>query len=210
MNMHGEIKTVRNFILIAVFLVILFLPLPVYAGEYFGKYSGHVQAEWLPDGRHMKLSEDFEFVDPNGLTWLAPKGSKVDGASIPFIAWSLIGAPFSGKYRDASVIHDIACQRRNRTWEVSHLAFYYAMRASNVDVTKAKAMYSAVYHFGPRWTIWNLPLDNIRTPYMSIPVPLFSPEKTLTSDRFGDLLVAIQESEQSASPLSLKQIQDFK
>jgi hypothetical protein len=75
----------------------------------------------------------------------------VDGASIPKFAWSIIGGPFEGKYRDASVIHDVACVARSAPWEYVHLVFYYAMLASGVDKTTAKIMYAAVYHFGPRW-----------------------------------------------------------
>src|SRR5262249_13191170 len=57
-----------------------------------------------------------------------------------------------GKYRDASVIHDVACQLRQRPWELVHLTFYNAMRAAEVDWTLARIMYAAVYHLGPRWT----------------------------------------------------------
>ena len=42
-------------------------------------------------------------------TWTAPKGAKVDGASIPQLFWTPIGGPFEGKYRYASVIHDTEC-----------------------------------------------------------------------------------------------------
>ena len=119
--------------------------------EYFGCFQGTVKTEWLSDGRTMKLLEDFSFIDCEGLTWLAPKGRSIDGASIPRFAWSIVGSPFSGRYRKASVIHDIACDDRVRPWESVHLAFYYAMRASKVALIKAKLMYAAVYHKGPRW-----------------------------------------------------------
>ena len=121
--------------------------------EYFGKYMGTVQVEWLDEGRKMRLLSDFSFEDPNGLVWSAKKNQMVDGASIPSSLWSFVGSPFSGKYRDASVIHDIACDEKTRTWEVVHLAFYYAMRASGVSELRSKIMYGAVYHFGPRWPI---------------------------------------------------------
>jgi hypothetical protein len=120
--------------------------------ENFGKYVGTVKSEWLQDGRKMKLLEDFLYEDPKGLSWKAPSGAIVDGASIPSIAWSVVGTPFYGKYRDASVIHDVACQKKNRNWEDVHLAFYNAMRTSGVSKRKAKIMYAAVYHFGPRWS----------------------------------------------------------
>ena len=98
-----------------------------------------------------KLLSDFSYIDPNGIIWLAKENSEIDGASIPTFAWTFIGSPFVGKYRKASVIHDIACEERARTWQSVHLAFYNAMRASGVNSAKAKMMYAAVYHRGPRW-----------------------------------------------------------
>lgn len=100
----------------------------------------------------MKLISPFTYIDPAGGQWLAPAGSIIDGASIPKFAWSIIGGPFEGQYREASVVHDIACNLKQRPWELVHLTFYYAMRASGVDSTLAAIMYAAVYHFGPRWT----------------------------------------------------------
>ena len=116
-----------------------------------GHYDGKVVTEWLHDGRKMVLVEPFVYVDGAGLKWEAPTGSKIDGASIPPAAWSLIGGPYEGKYREASVIHDVACQRKDRPWENVHLAFYEAMLASGVDPILAKIMYGAVYQGGPRW-----------------------------------------------------------
>jgi hypothetical protein len=117
----------------------------------FGKFSGNVKVEWLTD-RKMRLLERLEYTDPDNLVWVAPKGSVIDGASIPKQLWTIIGSPFVGKYRDASVIHDIACDQKKYPWADVHEAFYNAMRASGVAVAKAKIMYGAVYHFGPRWS----------------------------------------------------------
>ncbi len=123
------------------------------AQEYFGEFiGGKVKAEWVEDNREMTLLADFSFKDPNGLIWTAKKGDIIDGASIPQMLWTFIGSPFSGKYRQASVIHDVACVEKLRTWEVVHLAFYYAMRTSGVNALKAKIMYAGVHHFGPRWS----------------------------------------------------------
>jgi len=119
----------------------------------FGKYIGTVKSEWLPDGRKMRILELFTYIDPKGIDWQAPAGSIVDGASIPRVAWPIIGGPFEGKYRDASVIHDVACVEQARSWEDTHMAFYTAMRASGVSYSKASLMYCAVYHLGPRWPI---------------------------------------------------------
>lgn len=119
----------------------------------FGYFSGSINTEWISDGKLMRLLKSISFTDPNGMIWEAPKNSIIDGASIPQFAWSFIGSPFVGKYRYASVIHDVACEQKRRTWEVTHLAFYYAMLASDVSWLQANIMYAAVYHFGPRWPI---------------------------------------------------------
>jgi hypothetical protein len=129
----------------------------------FGKYVGVVQAEWLTDGRRMRLLANFSYIDPKGQEWEAKLGRVVDGASIPQFAWSIIGGPFEGKYRNASVIHDIACEDRVRPWATVHEAFFWAMKASQVENWLAKTMYAAVYHLGPRWNqqvvVSNLPKE---------------------------------------------------
>lgn len=117
----------------------------------YGSFVGEVQTKWLGDGRKMELLESMAYIDPRGITWDAPKGWVIDGASIPQFAWSLIGGPYDHKYRVASVIHDVACDRKSRRWEDVHEAFYNAMRASGVESARARIMYGAVYHFGPRW-----------------------------------------------------------
>lgn len=117
----------------------------------WGRFIGEVKVIWLENGNQMQLTENFQYIAPDNTIWTAPKGLVVDGATIPRVAWSIIGAPFNGIYRNASVIHDAACVARKSSWQSTHKAFYTAMLASGVDPTKAKMMYAAVYHFGPRW-----------------------------------------------------------
>ncbi|MEM6535132.1 MAG: DUF1353 domain-containing protein [Pseudomonadota bacterium] len=103
------------------------------------------------DGRKAVLIEDFTYIDSDNVAWTAPSGWVVDGASIPQALWGFIGGPFSGKYRNASVIHDYYCDERIRPWEEVHRVFYDAMLTSGVEPRKAATMFSAVYRFGPRW-----------------------------------------------------------
>ena len=118
---------------IATFLLLATSSLwPAFAQD-FGTFVGAVRSEWLEDGRRMRLLAPFAYIDPSGLEWHAAAGWIVDGASIPRFAWSLIGGPFEGKYRNASVIHDVACDEQLRSWEAVHEVFYWAMRASGVD-----------------------------------------------------------------------------
>jgi len=82
----------------------------------WGHYSGYVEARWENDGRSMTLLSELRYTDPQGVVWIAPAGSQVDGASIPRSLWSFMGGPFEGKYRNASVLHDVAYEQRNRPW----------------------------------------------------------------------------------------------
>jgi hypothetical protein len=118
----------------------------------FGKFEGRVVTSWDDDGRNMRLEEDFAYLDAGGKRWLAPKGSIVNGASIPQAFWSVIGGPFEGPFRNASVVHDVGCDEQKETWEAVHLMFHDACRCGGVSPKKAKLMYWAVYNFGPRWS----------------------------------------------------------
>ena len=118
----------------------------------FGRYVGELVVRLLPDGRRVQLFQEFGFIDSGQTTWHVPSDAIVDGASIPQALWPLMGGPFEGKYRDASVIHDYHCDTRTRSWQAVHRVFYDAMRVSGVGETRAKIMYAAVYFKGPRWS----------------------------------------------------------
>ncbi len=117
----------------------------------WGYYSGPVDARWDSDGRNMTLLSELRYIDPKGVVWIAPAGSKVDGASIPRSLWSFMGGPFEGKYRNASVLHDVAYDEKSRPWQEADRMFYNAMRCSGVSVVEAKTMYYALYKFGRHW-----------------------------------------------------------
>src|SRR5438874_13680711 len=117
----------------------------------WGYYSGQVEARWENDGRTMTLLSELRYVDPDGLFWIAPAGAVVDGASIPRSLWSLMGGPFDGKYRNASVLHDVAYEQKNRPHEVCDRMFYNAMRCSGVSAVEAGTMYYALRKFGRHW-----------------------------------------------------------
>ena len=117
----------------------------------WGYYNGNVEARWENDGRTMTLMNELRYVDPDGVVWVAPAGSAVDGASIPRSLWSFMGGPFEGKYRNASVLHDVAYDQHIRPWEQCDRMFYNAMRCSGVSAVEAKTMYFALYKFGRHW-----------------------------------------------------------
>src|SRR6267143_6094109 len=117
----------------------------------WGYYSGPIETRWENDGRSMTLLNELRYTDPKGVVWIAPPGSKVDGASIPRSLWSLMGGPFEGKYRNASVLHDVSYDQHIRPWQDCDRMFYNAMRCSGVGAVEAKTMFYALYRFGHHW-----------------------------------------------------------
>ncbi len=117
----------------------------------FGRFQGNVVTKWITDDLEMELVDDFHYVDPQDKQWTAPAGSVINGASIPSVFWSVIGGPFEGRFRKASVLHDAACDQQTESWQDVHRMFFDACRCSRVGIGKAQTMYWAVYHFGPRW-----------------------------------------------------------
>lgn len=116
------------------------------------RFHGELEVRLLEDGRLVELIRAFNYTDPKGVLWTVPKKSTVDGASIPRLLWTLIGGPFEGRYRKASVVHDFYCDRRSRTWQAVHRVFYDAMITAGVSERQAKVLYGGVYWGGPRWS----------------------------------------------------------
>jgi len=124
---------------------------PAKAGKP-GTYQGRAVVTLLDDGRRVQLVDPFAYIDPATLKWDVPAGAIVDGASIPQPLWGIIGGPFEGKYRAASIIHDWYCDVRTRPWKAVHRVFYDAMLTSGVSAGRAKPMYAGVLWGGPRWS----------------------------------------------------------
>lgn len=124
------------------------------AAKDFGAYEGlPPEVALLDEGRLVRVLKPLTYVGPGGERWPVDAGVIVDGASIPRAFWSLIGGPFEGRYRNASIIHDRYCDLRSRSWKATHRMFYDAMRCSAVPAFRAKTMFYTVRRFGPRWTV---------------------------------------------------------
>ena len=117
----------------------------------WGYYTGVPVTRWNPDGRSMTLLNELRYTDPQGEVWIAPAGSVVDGASIPRSLWSFMGGPFEGRYRNASVLHDVTYDQHDRPWQDCDRMFYNAMRCGGVSAVEAKTIYYALYRFGWHW-----------------------------------------------------------
>jgi len=115
-------------------------------------FSGNVFTSWVSASkRNMRLTKTLTFTDENGIEWKALRNSIIDGASIPRFFWFFIGSPFVGKYRRASVVHDVYCKTKSKPHKQVHKMFYQAMRIDKVNYFKAKTLYYAVKVGGPKW-----------------------------------------------------------
>ena len=155
-------------------------------------YAGRVMAEWLDDGRRMRLLEDFAYFDDRGQRWSAPKGSVIDADTVPRMAWIAVSArPFDARYRNASIIHDVACAEKRRPWQLAHEALYSAMLASEVPKYSALLIYGAAYHFGPRWVTNGSEAWMKFDPRVTEP-GLGEPQPPATEENFKRLEAAVQ------------------
>ncbi|MDB5906519.1 MAG: hypothetical protein JWP34_633 [Massilia sp.] len=112
-----------------------------------GSFSGNPKTEWLcdhGDDRNMCLLEAFWYVDPRGRRWNAPQGSVTNGASIPRTLWSSIGSPFTGNYRRASIIHDVAIRTAGIVRAEADAMFYFACLAGGCMLMESKLLYAGV------------------------------------------------------------------
>ncbi len=114
-----------------------------------GSFSEDPQTEWITDpekaDRNMKLLADFSYTDPNNRVWLAPKGSKINGASIPRPLWSTVGSPYTDDYRRASIVHDVACAPDSGVpRKDADAMFFHACRAGGCDAVQARILYAGV------------------------------------------------------------------
>ena len=70
-------------LLVVVGVGVVYIALGDVGGGSWGKFSNRPVATWNDDGRNMTIESDFAYIDPRGKRWDAPKGSIVNGASIP-------------------------------------------------------------------------------------------------------------------------------
>jgi hypothetical protein len=122
-----------------------------------GTFSGTPKTEWLnqpaDDARDMKLLEEFIYSDSKGKRWDAPVGSIINGASIPQWLWDTIGSPYTGCYRNASIVHDIACVRATTKAErlLADKMFWEACVAGGCTEPQANDLYAGV-RIGAWWS----------------------------------------------------------
>lgn len=117
--------------------------------KYFPK---DLQAKFVGRGR-WRLIRGFEYNPDEGKKIEVPIGFVSDGASIPRIAYSLIGGRWTGKYVKAALIHDWLYFSQTTEQKFADKVFIVAMRVMGVSWWRRVVMYRAVRIFG--WIPWN-------------------------------------------------------
>lgn len=123
-----------------------------------------MSVRFLADGREVCVEKTVKFVDSYGRVWYAMGGLICDGASIPSVAWPIIGGPFEGKHRDGAIMHDAAYAAQGLMvspdgqirWEYTRAdadrMLNEAMAVRGVPTWKRRVIWSAVRAFG--WYAW--------------------------------------------------------
>ena len=79
--------------------------------------------------------------------WRAPADSVVDGASIPRALWTVVGSPYTGDYRRASIVHDVACDEaggNKRKRRAADRMFFHGCRAGGCSIWESTVLYLGV------------------------------------------------------------------
>lgn len=94
----------------------------------------------------MALLERFSYIDPDGREWVADAGVTIDGATIPRPLWTLLGSPYTGDYRRASIVHDVATDHPDSAGarRAADRMFFHACRAGGCSLREAIVLYVGV------------------------------------------------------------------
>jgi Protein of unknown function (DUF1353) len=154
LSLGGSVVSVTDMIRTIHILIALVSSTPYASAQQISpRHDGTLETRWITeDQRLMQITKTFSFTDQRGVEWPVPPGAMVDGASIPRFLWTVLGAPFTGLHRVASVVHDYYCVAQTRKHEDTHRVFYEAMLVSGVSSSKAWVMYQGVKQFGPTWS----------------------------------------------------------
>ena len=176
-----------------------------------GSFSGNPKTEWLVDkngdDRDMALLEDFWYLDPSGRKWEAPKGSVINGVSIPRPLWSMVGSPYTDDYRRASIVHDVACDDQTVQRKDADVMFYHACLAGGCSFFQAKLLYAGV-RIGA-WSSAFLASESFVKERMLFRVPFraFSDERFIQG-KFQEIAIELKKLGDEASIADLDAVID--
>lgn len=120
--------------------------------DQFIQWEGFWTFNDLPDDIRELVSEIKFTIPSHGKVTIMP-GFKFDGASIPRLFWTLIGSPFTGKYKRAALLHDALYAAEIFSRKVCDEIFLQYMKEEKVSWWRRNSMWLAVRAFGG--TVWS-------------------------------------------------------
>ena len=99
------------------------------------------------------LLKPFGYTDSRGVEWDVRRATFRTAPPFPEWLWAALGGPYSGRYRDAAVIHDYYCPEKTRKWQDVHMVFLEAALNRGTAESLANTMYSGILLGGPRWDL---------------------------------------------------------
>ena len=88
---------------------------------------------------------------PNGEIITPAVGLIFDGQSIPILLWLVLGmSPFTGKSREAALIHDHLCKVQDRTYQEAARVMYECCRSRGMWF-RAPLIYRGLLIGGSKW-----------------------------------------------------------
>lgn len=160
-----------------------------------------------------ELAADFAYIDNHGYGWVAAKGNRTDGASIPGWAQVFVGYPFMPEYLNAAVLHDHYSKsgRPVYGWFQTQRMFYEALRDSGVPEIRASILYAGVLIGSRKWIMrmQGRPCEYGRICLEDVPQLMLETEpESYDSDRFRDAFARVAaEIEEAGEGLSLADVE---
>jgi len=103
-------------------------------------------------GKYWRVTRAFAYITDQGDRIDVPVDFVFDGASIPQIAWSIIGHPLDQEYLAPAAVHDKLYRTQEFSRSKTDHIFKQAMRDKGVDWWKRTIMWSFCRMFG--WIPW--------------------------------------------------------
>lgn len=116
-----------------------------------GSFVGATIVDFEENGHGVRLRRDLVYHDTQGRLWSAPEGTICRGECLPPGVWNLLGPPFFGPHREASIIHEHYCRMRAGVASDVHQMFYEACRAGGVAEPVARLALRELRLHGPGW-----------------------------------------------------------
>ncbi len=116
-----------------------------------GRFTTEADVRLVTDAPVVALLAPLRWEDADGTVHVVPTGFRSDGASVPRLAWWLLGHPLERRIRRAAILHDHQCATRREPSAVVHARFRAALLADGTRPWRAWCAWAGVRVAGPRW-----------------------------------------------------------